>query len=76
MVKDRELGEMSFEEAFAELEQIVSRLEDGGLSLEESLSLFERGQRLAAHCNQQLDQAELRVKEITPEGEFPFRPEG
>ena len=54
----------SFEDALAELEDIVSRLETGDLELEESLSLFERGQTLAALCNQVLDQAELRLEQI------------
>ena len=54
----------SFEDALAELEEIVSRLETGDLALEESLSLFERGQTLAALCNQALDQAELRLEQI------------
>lgn len=60
--------EMSFEEAFAELEEIVRKLEAGGLSLEESLILYERGQKLAAFCNWQLDQAELKVRQLTPNG--------
>jgi exodeoxyribonuclease VII small subunit len=33
------------------------------------MALFERGQTLAAHCNKQLDEAELKIKQITPEGE-------
>ncbi len=64
----------SFEEAFAELEQIVTRLESGGLTLEESLRLFERGQALAAYCSKQLDEAELKVKQLTPEGEVSINP--
>lgn len=71
-----EIGDLSFEEAFAELEGIVSKLEEGGLTLEESLRLFERGQGLAAYCSQQLDEAELQVKEITSEGETPFQADG
>ena len=70
MVSD--IGDLSFEEAFAKLERTVACLEEGGLSLEESLRLFERGQALAAHCGRQLDEAELKVKEITQEGEIPL----
>lgn len=66
------IDDLSFEEAFAELERTVSRLEEGGLSLEESLRLFERGQELAAYCSRQLDEAELKVKEISQEGEIPL----
>ena len=69
------LAKLSFEEAFAELEQAVAKLEQGGLTLEESLALFERGQALAAHCNVQLDEAELKVRELTPEGLLPLEPD-
>jgi exodeoxyribonuclease VII small subunit len=66
----------TFEQAFAELEETIRKLEAGGLALEESLALFERGQALAARCNTQLDQAELKVKKLAPEGVVPFEPEG
>ncbi|MGD8968021.1 MAG: exodeoxyribonuclease VII small subunit [Anaerolineae bacterium] len=69
---NQEIEDLTFEEAFAELERIVSRLEDGGLTLEESLVVFERGRALAAYCSQQLDEAELKVKQMTPEGDIPF----
>jgi exodeoxyribonuclease VII small subunit len=63
---------LTFEQAFAELEESVRKLEAGGLTLDEGLALFERGQALAAHCNKQLDEAELKIKQITPEGEVDF----
>jgi exodeoxyribonuclease VII small subunit len=56
---------MSFEGALAELEGIVSRLEAGGVPLEEMLALFERGQGLVSFCNQALDQAELQVERLS-----------
>ena len=65
----KEIAELSFEEAFGELEATVARLERGDLSLEESIALFERGQALAAHCNVQLDTAELKVRQLLPDGE-------
>lgn len=68
--------EMSFEEAFAELEGIVGKLEDGQLTLEESLKLFERGQKLAASCSLKLDEAELKIEQIAPEGDRPISLEG
>ena len=74
----KEIAELSFEEAFGELEATVARLERGDLSLEESIALFERGQALAAHCNVQLDTAELKVRQLLPDGEgetAPFDPE-
>jgi exodeoxyribonuclease VII small subunit len=61
-------ADFTFEQAYAELESIVKRLESGSLSLEESLALFERGQSLTAWCNQQLDGAELRVSQLTSQG--------
>lgn len=64
------VDEMTFEEAFAELEETVQKLEDGGVTLEESLALFERGQELAAYCGDQLDKAELKIRQLTPEGEI------
>jgi len=67
-----EVENLTFEQAFAELEETVGKLEAGGLTLEESLALFERGQALAAHCGQQLDQAELKIRQLTSEGDAPF----
>lgn len=60
---------LSFEQAFDELEQIVARLESGELTLEESVRLFERGRKLSDYCQDILDKAELRVSEITDDGE-------
>jgi exodeoxyribonuclease VII small subunit len=54
----------SFEDALSELENIVARLEAGGLTLEESLRLFERGQDLAAVCERALSAVELRLEEL------------
>ena len=72
MTKNKEL---TFEQAFAELEETVRKLEAGGLALEKSLALFERGQALAARCGAQLDEAELKVQQLAPEGAVPFQPE-
>lgn len=67
-----EIEDLTFEAAFSELEQMVSKLEDGGLTLEESLAVFERGRVLADYCGQQLEEAELQVRQATPEGDVPF----
>jgi exodeoxyribonuclease VII small subunit len=56
----------SFEESFEELDQAVQKLEGGDLTLEDALSLFERGMQLAAQLEQQLEQAELRVRKLKP----------
>ncbi len=57
---------LTFEEAYAQLEATVQRLEAGNLSLEESLALYERGMELVRLCTEQLDQAELRVRRLVP----------
>jgi exodeoxyribonuclease VII small subunit len=54
--------EMNFEKAMSELEQIVTKLEKGGLSLNESLALFEKGVKLARFLRSELDKAEKKVE--------------
>ncbi len=58
---------LSYEQAFAELEEITRRLEEQPPALEEALALFERGQALAKRCAGLLDQAELKVRQLTGE---------
>lgn len=60
------VDELSFEEAFAELEGVVQRLEAGNQPLEEALSLYERGMHLAARCHTLLDRVELRIRQLVP----------
>ncbi len=55
---------LTFETAMKKLSEIVAKLEDGPLSLEESLKLFEEGTALSAHCYQKLEQAEQKIREI------------
>ncbi len=62
--------ELSFEEALQALEETVNKLEVGDFSLEESLALFEKGQELAAFCNERLENASLRVEQLTAVGEL------
>jgi exodeoxyribonuclease VII small subunit len=57
--------EFSYEQALAELEAIVASLESNKLPLDESMTLYERGQALTKHCVELLDQAELRVKQLS-----------
>jgi exodeoxyribonuclease VII small subunit len=55
---------MSFEAALAELEGLVTRLESGAATLDESIALYERGAALKAHCDKRLKDAQLRVEQI------------
>lgn len=54
--------EMNFEKALAELEQIVAKLEKGGLALNESLALFEKGIKLTRFLRSELDKAEKKIE--------------
>ena len=60
---------VDFEAALAELEELISRMEGGTLSLEASLEAFERGIKLTRDCQAALRQAELRVKALTQDGD-------
>jgi len=52
---------LTFEEALQRLEEVVNRLEEGNLPLEESLELFAEGIKLTKYCNRQLEEAEKRI---------------
>jgi exodeoxyribonuclease VII small subunit len=70
---------VDFEHSLDELEQLVAKMEGGELSLDESLASFERGIGLFRHCQQSLQQAELRVRLLldpdAPDNAQPFEPE-
>ena len=76
-----DLSTLAFEKAIAELEQIVTRLEKGDVSLEESIQIYERGESLRKHCEHLLQSAEMRIEKITlgsdgrPTGVTPLDPE-
>ncbi|MFI4964486.1 MAG: exodeoxyribonuclease VII small subunit [Caulobacterales bacterium] len=59
-----DISALSFEQALAELEQIVGRLESGQAPLEDSIRMYERGAALKAHCETRLEAARLRVEKI------------
>ena len=69
---ERTVEELSFEEALAELGEIVSALEGEQNQLEEAIKLFERGQALAARCGLLLEAAELKVKQVAGDQLLPF----
>jgi exodeoxyribonuclease VII small subunit len=77
-VTDKPIPEMTFEEALAELESVVTRLERGDVALDASISLYERGAALRTRCQQKLAEAEEKVSKITlgdggqPTGLQPF----
>lgn len=70
MTDDNNIKNLSYEQAFAELEKIVAALEGDLTNLDRALQLFERGQALAKHCAALLEKAELKVQELTDEGEL------
>jgi len=58
------MNELNFEQALNELEEVVIELEKGGIPLEESLKLYEKGSELAQICQQKLSKVEERLKEL------------
>ena len=72
------IATLSFEDALAELEAIVSRLEQGKASLDDAIGAYERGAALKAHCEAKLREAREKVEKITldaggqPTGTQPF----
>ncbi len=66
-------ADLTYEQAFQELEAVVHQLEAGDQSLEEALALFERGQLLAARCSGLLGVAELKLQQLTAGGDGSVR---
>jgi exodeoxyribonuclease VII small subunit len=62
--KTSDLSTMPFEAALKELETIVAKLERGEVGLEESISIYERGEALKSHCEMLLKKAELRIEKV------------
>ena len=60
--------DLSFEHAFGELEDTVQRLEEGDLTLDQAIALYEWGMALARRCGDTLDAAELRVQQLAAAG--------
>jgi exodeoxyribonuclease VII small subunit len=71
-----DIAAMSFEDALAELEQIVRRLEGGQVKLDEAIISYERGAQLKRHCERKLNEAQQRVDRIVvgPEGAVGVEP--
>lgn len=77
--KENQYETLTFEEALKRLEEVVQKLEDGDVPLEEAIDLFQEGMALSKRCSQQLDKAEQRIEMLIEEnGEWtkkPFAPE-
>ncbi len=63
---ETKLADLTYEQAFSELEQIVETLETAQKPLEETVKLYERGQLLVQYCASLLEQADLRIKQLNP----------
>lgn len=70
--ESKPIDKLTYEQAYAELEIVVSALEKGEQSLDEALALFERGKGLTKHCAELLDKAELRIRKLSGETLEPF----
>ena len=71
----KNVEELTYEQALAELEEIVTALEGEQNQLDEAIKLFERGQALAARCGALLEAAELKVKQVVGDEVLPFEEE-
>jgi exodeoxyribonuclease VII small subunit len=75
-IRTTPIEQLSYEQAFSELEEIVAALETDEHSLDTALALFERGQSLARYCANLLDQAELKVQQISGDSLVDFKIQG
>lgn len=58
--------DISFEQLYNELEATIEKLEEGSLTLDDALALYQRGMELAGECGTMLDRAELKIQELAP----------
>ena len=65
MLTEDEIKSLKFEEALKKLEELVTHLDDGDLSLEESISYYEIGIKLKSHCEKLLKTAELKILKVS-----------
>ncbi len=70
MAEDKsDISAMSFEDALRALEDVVRKLEGGEVPLDQSITLYERGETLRAHCQKRLDAAQMRIDKIVTDAE-------
>jgi exodeoxyribonuclease VII small subunit len=67
--ENNDISKLSFEQAIKKLTDIVSKIEDGQISLEQSLAQYEQGMELIKHCRAILQKAEKKIEEISKEKE-------
>ncbi len=65
MLTENEIKELKFEDGLKKLEELVNQLDDGSLSLEESISYYEIGVKLKSHCEKLLKTAELKILKVS-----------
>lgn len=70
ILNDDQISELSFEEAFSQLEEIVDKLENGESSLEESINFYDFGKKLKDHCENKLKNAELKIQKVVENQEL------
>ena len=70
MLTENEIKELTFEEGLEKLEELVAQLDDGDLSLEESISYYEIGIKLKSHCEKLLKTAELKILKVSDKEEI------
>ena len=63
-------AEMSIEDAFARLQEILGRMEEEGITLEESFAGYEEGMKLLKYCNEKIDRVEKQVRKMNAEGQL------
>lgn len=69
-MSEPKIEELSYEQAFEQLQTLIGELESGEKPLEETLSLYERGQALYQRCLELLEKAELKVQQLDAEGKL------
>ncbi len=70
MLSEDEIKGLKFEEGLKKLEELVTHLDDGNLSLEESISYYEVGIKLKSHCEKLLKTAELKILKVSDKENF------
>ena len=63
-VSENDISQLTFEQALVALEEVVQQLESGNVPLDQSISLYERGEALRKHCQARLDAAQARIEKI------------